>query len=102
MYSKQADKGKGNTKNIKSNQVIHYSNGLYMGGTINNNRHGVGLILHDNGTSAITNYYQNVLHEHNIFFKNNCIASINYNKGKLEEVVYRTDGFLVNMSYNEN
>jgi hypothetical protein len=73
---------------------------MYMGGIKSFQKNGRGIILHDNGTNGITSYYNDLLHGHNIFFTNYCFLSGEYNKNKLTEAVYRTDGFMFYAVYN--
>ena len=55
----------------------HYNNGLYMGESKNFQRHGKGMIIHDNGTTFISNYHQDMLHKSNVaIFKDGSIASL--------------------------
>lgn len=37
---------------------------MYMGGVKVNDRHGYGIVLHDNGYSAVTLYENNLLNGH--------------------------------------
>ena len=39
-----------------------------MGGMKNFKKDGKGILLHDNGISVITSYYNDIMHGHNIFF----------------------------------
>jgi hypothetical protein len=78
----------------------HYKNAMYMGGIKSFKKDGRGILLHDDGISAITSFYNDLLHGHNIFFDNYGLLSAIYNKNRLVEGVYRTEGFLVNLSYN--
>jgi hypothetical protein len=45
---------------FKDVYFCHYQNAMYMGGAKAFEKHGRGLLLHDNGTSAITSYYNNL------------------------------------------
>jgi len=71
-----------------------------MGGIKAFQRNGKGILLHDNGTNVISSYYNDLLHGHNVFFTNSCFLSADYSKNKLIEGVYRTDGFLLVVFYN--
>lgn len=71
-----------------------------MGGIKSFKKDGRGILLHDNGVSIISSYYNDLLHGHNIFFDNYSLASINFVKNKFSEVVYRIEGFLVYLNYN--
>ena len=39
-----------------------------MGGISSFKKHGKGIIIHDNGISALTNYYNDLKHGHNIYY----------------------------------
>ena len=68
----------------------HYRNGMYMGQVQNFQRHGSGMVLHDNGTTILSSYYQDMLHGDNlVFFANGACMSARYNKDRLEEAFYR-------------
>lgn len=41
---------------IKPIYFCHYRNAMYMGGVRINDRHGYGIVLHDNGCSAVTTH----------------------------------------------
>jgi hypothetical protein len=68
----------------------HYKNAMYMGGIKSFKKDGHGILLHDDGISAITSYYNDLLHGHNIFFDSFGLLSAIYNKNKLTECAYRT------------
>jgi len=80
----------------------HYKNAMYMGGIKSFKKDGRGILLHDNGISVLTSYYNDLLHGHNIFFDNYGLVSANFVKNKISEVVYRTEGFLVYLNYNND
>ena len=46
---------------------IHYNNAIYMGGMTAFKRYGEGIMLFDNGTSAIVESCYDTLTGHNIF-----------------------------------
>jgi hypothetical protein len=95
--SKQAP---GAAHNTSSLYYCHYKNAMYMGGIKSFKKDGRGILLHDDGASAITSYYNDLLHGHNIFFDSYGLLSAIYNKNKLVECAYRTEGFLVFLNYN--
>jgi hypothetical protein len=80
----------------------HYKNAMYMGGIKSFRKEGRGIMLHDNGLSVITSYYNDLMHGHNIFFNNYGLLSAIFNKNKIVEAAYRTLGFLVFLNYNED
>ncbi len=112
MYKKSSDKSPSKKQplnhssslcNISSNLYFcHFKNAMYMGGVKAFQRNGRGLLLHDNGTNVISSYYNDLLHGHNVFFTNSCLLSAEFNKNKLVEGVYRTDGILLAVSYNND
>jgi len=79
----------------------HYKNAMYMGGIKAFKKDGRGIVLHDSGVSAITSYYNDLMHGHNIFFDNYNLLSGIFNKNRIIEAVYRTEGFLVYLLYNQ-
>jgi hypothetical protein len=48
---------------------------MYMGGIKTFKKEGKGILLHDNGTSVISSYYNDLLHGHNIFYMQHCLLS---------------------------
>ena len=80
--------------NNSTNYFCHYKNAMYMGCIKSFKKDGKGILLHDSGTSVLTNYLNDVMHGHNVFFAHHCLLSAEYTKGRITEAVYRTDGFL--------
>jgi hypothetical protein len=65
-----------NTHNNNStNYFCHYKNAMYMGGIKSFKKEGKGILLHDSGVSVLTNYINDVMHGHNIFFAQHCLLS---------------------------
>lgn len=54
----------------------HYNNAVYMGGMSGYKKHGKGIMLHDDGSSVITEYLHDTITGHNIIFRDNSITSI--------------------------
>ena len=54
-----------------------------MGGIRSFKKEGRGIMLHDNGVSMLTSYYNDLLHGHNILFDNYCLLSAIFNKNKI-------------------
>lgn len=48
---------------------------MYMGGIKSFKKDGKGLLLHDCGLSVLTNYSNDVMHGHNVFFADHCLLS---------------------------
>lgn len=69
------------SQNTASSQIssnlyfCHFKNAMYMGGIKAFQKNGRGILLHDNGTNVISSYYNDLLHGHNIFFRNSCFLS---------------------------
>jgi hypothetical protein len=56
---------------------------MYMGGMKSFTKNGYGIIIHDNGGSAICSYYNDFKHGHNIVYYENCLMSVLYDKNKV-------------------
>ncbi len=89
-----------NNTNTSSLYFCHYKNCMYMGGINSFKKDGKGILIHDCGLSVVTNYLNDVMHGHNIFFSQHCLLSAEYVKGKIAEAVYRTDGYMAHLCYN--
>lgn len=62
----------------------HYRNGMYMGQVQNFQKHGLGMVIHDNGASVLSSYYQDMLDDYNlVIYKDGSVASIRYHKDKM-------------------
>jgi hypothetical protein len=57
---------------------------MYMGGMKSFQKHGRGIAIHDDGSSIVTSYLNDFKHGHNIYYRENCILSIEYNKNKIK------------------
>ncbi len=91
------------TSSTTSNSTLyfcHYKNAMYMGGIKSFKKDGKGILIHDNGLSVVTSYLNDLMHGHNIFFSQHCLLSAEYVKGKMVEAVYRTDGYMAHLAYN--
>jgi hypothetical protein len=75
---------------------------MYMGGIKSFKKDGKGILIHDCGLSVVTNYLNDLMHGHNIFFSQHCLLSAEYVKGKIVDAVYRTDGYMAHLSYNND
>jgi len=65
-----------------------------MGGSEGNQRHGVGILLHDDGSCAITSYKNNQLEGHTVIFRENSIVSLLLNKDRYE-IAYKQGKSLI-------
>lgn len=90
------------TNNTSSSALYfcHYKNAMYMGGIKSFKKDGKGILIHDCGLSVVTNYLNDLMHGHNIFFSQHCLLSAEYVKGKIVDAVYRTDGYMTHINYN--
>jgi hypothetical protein len=78
----------------------HYKNAMYMGSTKIFQRDGRGILLHDDGTSAITSYEKDMLHGYNVLLRpNNSVVSA---KNKLVDVAYKREGVLFYGRFNNH
>ena len=73
-----------------------------MGGIKSFKKDGKGILIHDCGLSVVTNYLNDLMHGHNIFFSQHCLLSAEYVKGKIVDAVYRTDGYMAHLAYNSD
>ena len=66
-----------NSHNILFNNLYfcHYRNAMYMGPTRNFKKDGRGILIHDNGMNLVSNYSNDLLQGHNIFFNQHCLVS---------------------------
>ena len=78
---------------------MHYNNAIYMGTMTSYKRNGQGMILLDDGTSGIIETCYDTLVGHNIFFRDNEIASVLYRSRGSFEIVYRTQSFILKLPY---
>ena len=75
---------------------------MYMGGIKAFKKDGIGILLHDSGVSVLTSYYNDLMHGHNVFFDNYTLLSAIFSKNRVLEAVYRTEGFLTFLVYNQD
>ena len=62
---------------------------------------GRGILLHDDGSSAVTSYDKDMLHGLNLVLTpNDNLISANYSKNKLLDVAYKTEGMLFYGKFN--
>jgi hypothetical protein len=46
----------------------HYKNAMYMGGMKSFEKHGLGILLHDDGYSVVCNHHNDLKHGHQIVY----------------------------------
>ena len=69
--------------NASTNYFCHYKNAMYMGGIKSFKKDGKGILLHDCGVSVLSNYLNDIMHGHNVFFADHCLLSVDFLKGKI-------------------
>ena len=91
--------GRSNPNN-KSLYFCHYKNGMFMGSVDCFQKHGFGLMLHDNGTSMLSSCYKDMLNGDNVaYFSNGAGLSARYCKDKLTELLYRNHNVMFYSRY---
>lgn len=95
------NKGKSSTSS-NSNRYFYYTNSIYMGTVKNLQRIGTGLILFHDNTCSLASYNNNSeLHGKNVFYKTRSLISVEFVRNRIIDIVYRVDGFLLYLKYNE-
>lgn len=80
----------------------HYQNAVYMGPMRGHHRVGQGILLYDNGMCIITSFNSNGdLHGHNVVVDCGRFISIDYESSLVRSLVYRVDGYLLALKYNQ-
>lgn len=78
----------------------HFRNGMYMGSVTNFQKQGFGMILHDNGTSMLSQSVKDMLHDYNVsIFSDGAVLSALYNKDRIESILYRNKQFMLFCQY---
>ena len=77
----------------------HYNNAIYMGGMDNLQRHGRGILLHDDGSSAVTEYSRDVPVGHNIIFRENSITSVLFISSTHYEIAYKVGRVILKVPF---
>lgn len=72
-----------------SRYFCHYNNAIYMGGMSAFKKHGLGLLLHDDGSCIIADHLHDTPSGQWIILRENSIISILYRNGVQEQVAYR-------------
>lgn len=83
------------TTSESSHYFCHYKNAMYMGGIKSFQKHGRGIIIHDNGASVISEYHNDMKNGHNIVIYEHCVLSIFYNKNRVQELAMRIPNYLI-------
>lgn len=91
------------TKSADYNKYFcHYNNATYMGGMSGFKRHGRGILLHDDGSSVITEYLHDTPAGHNIIFRENSITSLLYCNSQELEVAYKQGHCILLVPFTDN
>lgn len=80
----------------------HFRNAMYMGGIKAFQKHGRGIVIHDDGTSAVTEYLNDFRNGHNIYYSEHSILSTIYHKNRLTECVIRTSHYLLLVRFDKD
>jgi len=70
--SLRKDQNYNNIKNLSAKDyryLCHYNNAIYMGAMNSYKKHGKGILLHDDGAAAITEYINDIPSGHTIVFR---------------------------------
>ena len=78
---------------------MHYNNAVYMGGMVSFKRNGEGIVLLDNGISAIIDSNYDSYVGHNVFFRENMIVSLLHLKKGNYELALRTSHFIFKVPF---
>ena len=90
------------SKKVKSLKTyVHYNNAIYMGGMVSFKRNGGGVLLQDDGTSAIIDSNYDSLTEHSVFFRDNAIASLLHIRKGNFEIALRTKHFIFRLPFSD-
>lgn len=73
-----------------------------MGGIKAFQKHGRGIMIHDDGTSVVTSYFNDFKNGHNIFYKQDCIMSIDYQKNRVVQCALRISVYLLLIRYGKD
>jgi hypothetical protein len=92
--------GSRNTNDWKN--FCHYNNAVYMGGMSASQKHGKGLLLHDDGASVITEYYHDALAGHNIIFRENSITSIAFKNNIEYDIAYKVGKYIIKIPFSDS
>ena len=87
-------------KQLKSQKTyVHYNNAVYMGGMVSYKRNSAGILLLDNGVSAIIDSNFDSYTDHNIFIRDNMIVSLLHLKKGSFELALRTSHFIFKIPF---
>jgi hypothetical protein len=88
-----------NCKLKSDRQYMHYNNAIYMGGMTSFKRNGVGLMLWDDGTSAVIDSCFDSLTSHSLFFRESTIVSLLHLRKGSFEVALRTEHLILKLPF---
>lgn len=73
-----------------------------MGAVKNFQKQGAGILIHDNGTTLLSNYHQDMLHGYNVaIFKDGSTASLKYHKDVITEALFKTSENILFIKYRK-
>lgn len=73
-----------------------------MGGMVSHSKQGKGLLLHDDGSTVVSEYQNDTPSGHNIIFRDNSIASILFRNGADYEIAYKIDKLIIKIPFNDS
>jgi len=73
-----------------------------MGGMSAYKKHGRGIILHDEGAAAITEYQHDTPCGHTIIFRENSITSVLIKSSSEYEIAYKVGRTIIRIPFNDN
>lgn len=75
---------------------------MYMGQTKNFQKQGLGMIIHDDGTTLLSSYHLDMLHGYNVaIFKDGSTASLKYHKDLIVEAMFKTNDHILFAKYKK-
>lgn len=101
MQNKPQKTPNSKTSNSTSIRMYFYTNSIFMGLSKTLQRVGTSLILFHDNTCAVVSYNNNSEFDgKSIFYRNRSLISVNFVRNRIQDVVYRIDGYLLYLRYN--
>ncbi len=73
-----------------------------MGGMSSYKKHGKGILLHDDGSAAITDYHYDTPNGQTVIFRENSITSVLFKNNIEYEIAYKVGRFVIKFPFNDN
>jgi hypothetical protein len=73
-----------------------------MGSMLSSEKHGKGLLLHDDGATVVTEYHHDAPSGHNVIFRDNSITSILFRTHLDYEIAYKVDRFIIKIPFSDS